>query len=156
MENPKYKIVAKQIKGIRTVGFSIENSEGHRKNIDTQDTIKLARSEKLDNATSVYDAVNGEYLLDIKDGLNSIEKSDMSKGIKLKILGRLVDSNTGKCIGYKTQDKKGKVYKLSISKVWDLAEQGSIDNLKAKVFNGRKVLIGINDVKLSQLPIIKT
>ena len=156
MENPKYKVVAKQVSGVKTVGFTIENSDGHRKNIDKSDTVKLARSGKLANAVSVYDSVNGEYLLDIENGLADLEKADMTKGIELKIIGRLVDDNTGKCIGYKTQDKKGKIYKLSISKVWDLAEQGSIDDLRAQIFNNSRVLIGINGLKLSQLPIIKT
>lgn len=154
MEPNQYSIVAKEVKGINVVGFTIENVDGNRKNISLQDTIKLARGNKIHNASAKFDLLNSEYMIDIDGGINSIENSDRTKGLKLSLLGRIVGVD-GNCIGYRAQDDKGKVYKLSIAKIWDLAEQGSILGIKAKLSSRGKVLESTSDCELSKLPVFK-
>ena len=68
----------------------------------------------------------------------------------MDLTARLIKNN--KCIGYKAVDSKGKTYKLSIDKVWSLAEQGSINNIQGKYYNNHKVIISINNFKLIDLP----
>lgn len=154
MEPNQYKIVAKEIKGVTVSGFTIENSEGTRKNVSSQDAIKLARGNKIHNAKAILNILNSDYMIDIDEGIENIPKSDRTKGLKLSLLGRLI-SVDGKCIGYRAQDDKGKVYKLSISKVWDLAEQGSIIGIKAKLSSKGRVLESTSECNLSELPVFK-
>lgn len=155
MEPNQYSIVAKEVKGISVVGFTIENEDGNRKNISLQDAIKLARGNKIHNASAKFDVLNSEYMIDIENGINNIDKSDRTKGLKLSLLGRLL-SVDGKCIGYRAQDDKGKVYKLSIAKIWDLAEQGSVVGIKAKLSSKGRVLESTSDCNLSKLPVFKS
>lgn len=155
MEPNQYRIVAKEIKGISLIGFTIENTEGNKKAISLQDAIKLARSNKISNATAKFDVLNSEYMIDIENGTDTLPYSDRTKSIKLSLLGRLIGTD-GKCIGYKAQDDKGKAYKLSISKVWDLAEQGSILGIRARVSSKGRVLESTDECRLSELPIFKS
>lgn len=155
MELNQYRIVAKEVKGISIVGFTIENDEGNRRNISLQDAIKLARGNKISNATAKFDVLNSEYMIDIDGGFESLEYADRTKGIKLSLLGRLIGVE-GKCIGYKAQDDKGKLYKLSIAKVWDLAEQGSIIGINVKVSSKGRILESTSECNLSELPIFKS
>lgn len=155
MELNQYRIVAKEVKGISVVGFTIENDEGNRRNISLQDAIKLARGNKISNATAKFDVLNSEYMIDIDGGLESLDYADRTKGIKLSLLGRLIGVE-GKCIGYKAQDDKGKLYKLSIAKVWDLAEQGSIIGINVKVSSKGRILESTSECNLSELPIFKS
>lgn len=154
MEPNQYSIVAKEVRGVSVTGFTIENSEGTRKNISLQDTIKLARGNKISNAKVIFNILNSEYMIDIDGGIDNIPNYDRTKGLKLSLLGRLIGIE-GKCIGYRAQDGKGKVYKLSISKVWDLAEQGSIVGIKAKLNSKGRVLESTSECKLSELPVFK-
>lgn len=154
MEPNQYRIVAKEVKGISITGFTIENGDGNRKNISVQDAVKLARGSKITNASAKFNVLNSEYLIDIDGGIDSIENSDRTKGLKLSLLGRLL-SVDGKCIGYRAQDDKGKVYKLSIAKIWDLAEQGSIVGIKAKLSSKGRVLESTSECNLSELPVFK-
>lgn len=154
MSANKYTIVQKDIKGIEIRGYIIESEEGTRKNISLADTIKLARSEKISNAKAIFDAGSGHYMLDIDNGLESIEDADRTRGLKFSVIGRMLNSEDV-CVGYKVQDTKGKIYKLSISKIWELAEQGSIVGIVAKIKAGKKVLVSTDDCQLHSIPIIR-
>lgn len=154
MESNQYKVVAKEVKGVEISGVTIENKDGNRKNVSISDAIKLARSEKLVNASAVFDVVNGKYLISVENGINNLENSDRTKGLKLTLLGRMIGTD-GNCIGYKAQDGKGKVYRLSISKIWDLAEQGSVVGIKAKLSNKGRVLESTDECNLQELPIFR-
>lgn len=155
MEPNQYRIVAKEVKGITVVGFTIENDEGNRRNVSLQDAIKLARGNKISNAKAKFDVLNSEYMIDVDGGIDSLDYADRTKGIKLSLLGRLIGVE-GKCIGYKAQDDKGKLYKLSIAKVWDLAEQGSIVGINIKVSSKGRILESTDECNLSELPIFKS
>lgn len=151
----QYKIISREIKGIETVGVVIENDDGNTKNISMDDAIKLARSDKISNAHAILDTVNGKYILCVDCGIDKLENIDRTRGIKLSLVSRLISSDN-KCIGYKAQDGKGKVYKLSIEKVWELAEQGSINNIEARINNNSKILVSAEEGYLANLPIINS
>lgn len=154
MESNQYKVVAKEVSGISIIGVTIENKDGNKKNVSISDAIKLARSKKLENAVARFDVVSGKYMIDVEGGIDNLENSDRTKGLKLVLLGRLLNVDR-KCIGYRAQDSKGKVYKLSISKVWDLAERGSIVGIKAKISNSCRVLESTELCNLQELPVFR-
>jgi hypothetical protein len=155
METNKYKVVEKEIKGIDVIGLTIENSEGSKKNINLSDAIKLSRGDTFSNAHSVFDSVNSEYRISIDGGLDNLATTDRTKGTKLRLVSRIINSENV-CVGYKAQDTKGKVYKLSISKIWELAEQGSVIGIEAKVSKKGKVLLSTDECKLDELPIFRS
>lgn len=155
MESNQYKILSKDINGITIKGFTIENSEGNIKNISLADAIKLARSNKISNASAKFDMINSEYKLSVENGLLQLPYSDRTRGMKFTLLGRIVNSSN-KCIGYKVQDDKGKLYKLSALKIWELAEQGSVYGIEAKLSTKGKLLISSDECKLETLPVFKS
>lgn len=154
MDSGKYTIIEKEIKGIEISSLVIENSESNRKNVSLVDTIKLARGDKITNAKAIFDTSKGRYILAVDNGFKSLGNTDRTKGLKFSILGRMINSEN-KCVGYKVQDAKGKIYKLSISKIWDLAEQGSINGIKAKIISGKKILLSTDDCQLHNIPVIR-
>lgn len=150
MSDNKYRIIQKDYTGIEITGVVIQNKDKQTKLIPMDDAIKLARSDKLSNATAVLDTNSGDYILDIEGGLQSLENTDSSKGVQLELKARLIENN--KCIGYKATNNKGKTYRLTIDKVWNLAEQGSIVGVSGRIINGSRVLLSNKDFRLRNLP----
>lgn len=154
VEVKKYNIIGKEIvlgKGINS--FLLEDINGNKKKLSLQDTLKLVRSDKVSNAKVVLNTVTSEYMIDIDGGLKSLTNISDKVDKQLSILGRLVKND--KCIGYKVKDTDGNIYKLSISKVWELADNGNIKGINAKIISNKKCLISTEDVKLIDIPILK-
>lgn len=154
MSDEKYKIVGKEFSGIEIISMVIENSDGKTKKISMSDIVKLARSDKLSNAHSLFNYINGDYVISFDDTLENIKNIDRSSGIHLSITARIIQND--KCIGYKAIDDKNKTYKLSIEKVWELAEKGSINGITAKIVGTHKVLLSSESVKLKDMPIVRS
>ena len=154
MSEAKYKVIGKEFNGIEIGAMLIENEDGNKKKIPTSDVVKLARSGKLSNAHSLFNYLTGDYIVAFDDGLDSIETLDRSAGIQLVLTARILQDD--KCIGYKAVDSKNKTYKLSIEKVWELAERGSVKDIAAKINGEKKILLSIGDIKLKDLPIINS
>ena len=152
MQDLKYKIVGKEYSGIEISSFVIENESGQIKSISLNDIVKLIRGDKILNAKCILDTDTGNYVVSINDGLDKLKEMPKNN-TSLTVTARLFDND--KCVGYKVCDKNGKNYKLSILKVWELASQGCINNIKAKIINNNKVLISTDDLDISTLPIIK-
>jgi len=152
MSYAKYKVVGKEFSGIDISSMIIENDDGKRKRIPKADIVKLARGGKLSNAHSIFNYIDGSYVISFDNGLMNIESIDRSSGIHLSLVARIIQSN--RCIGYRALDDKNKTYKLSIEKVWELAERGSINGIKAQINAGKKILISTGDIRLKDLPII--
>jgi len=148
-EKAKYRIIKKQLNGIEIQRFILESiDDGKQAAVSLEDTVKLARVGKLLGVTPLLDLTTGEYIINFNGTLKNIQEHN---SIRLRLLCRLVDI-TGKCIGYKAQDNSNKTYKISINKAWELAIHNSVINVVGKVINNKKVLLGINDFSLSQLP----
>ena len=154
MSDTKYKVVGKEFNGIEIGSMLIENEEGKRKKIPMADVVKLARGGKLSNAQSLFNYINGDYVIYFDDTLLNMETMDRSAGIHLALTARIMQDDN--CIGYKALDDKSKTYKLSIEKVWELAERGSINGITAKINGDKKVLVSTGDVKLKDLPVVNS
>lgn len=145
----KYNVIEKYINGVDITKFAIETLDGtKRTTVSYDDTVKLARSGKLSNIGSIIDITKGDYILDYNGHLNEIP---IHKQAEFTIKGRVINQEN-KCVGYKVTDCNGKVYKLSINKTWELAAIGSVKNIKAKFIGNKKVLVGLQDFKLSDIP----
>ena len=152
MSDTKYKVVGKEFSGIDISSMIIENEDGKKKKIPKADIVRLARGGKLSNAHSIFNYIDGSYVISFDDSLMNIESIDRSSGIHLSLLARIIQNN--RCIGYRALDGKNKTYKLSIEKVWELADRGSINDIKAQINGDKKVLISAGDIRLKDLPII--
>lgn len=150
MSDAKYTIVEKEFNGIEIDKLIIENNLGQRKKVKMSDMVKLARADKLNNARAILDIDTGEYILDVENGLGSLAESDRSNNLSLELTARIIEDN--KCIGFKAVDSKGKAYKLTIDKIWILAEQGSVNGIIGKYIGDNKVLLSTDDKKLMDLP----
>lgn len=154
MSDTKYKVVGKEFHGIEIASMLIENEEGKRKKISMSDVVKLARGGKLSNAQSLFNYIHGNYIISFDDSLLNMETMERSGGVHLVLTARIMQDD--KCIGYKALDDKNKTYKLSIEKVWELAERGSINDISAKINGDKKVLLSTGDIKLKDLPIVNS
>ena len=151
MEATKYKIISKVYSGIELIGFNLMCSDGSSKTVKPDDDIKLARVGKLRGCEAILDTSTGSYVLYIDEGYDSIETSIKEDKV-MQLSCRLMDVDTNKCIGYKAIDKTGKTYRLSINKTWELASNGLIKGIKAKVYNKHKVLLSSDEIDLDKLP----
>lgn len=150
MDRKRYRIVKKRFKGLEISEFTFLDIDNNiYKKASAEDTIKIVESGVVENAEVLFNASSGEHILSIKDGVDSLESEDRSRGIKLELTARIIKDN--KCIQYKARDSAGKTYKLSIEKVWELAEQGSIFGVIGKVSGNRKVLLSTEDFDLKSL-----
>lgn len=155
MTTSKYNIVEKIMSGIEVVGFIVENSESkERTPLKMSDVIKLARNNKFNNASALFDVVSGSYMISLDCSLKDLPVYIKDKDVKLKITSRILNSD-GECTGYKVTDSSGKSYKLSSKKIWELAEQGRVENLEAKINNKSKILIS-NDKSLEKMYIFQS
>jgi len=147
----EWRITKKEIKGLLVSAIIIENDSGESKRISLEDAITLARNEKIENAVAILDTSSGKYILDVNNGLTSLDTIYHNNGLNLTIICRLIDSNK-KCIGYKVKDETGKTYKISLSKAWELALNNSIYGVKARINGKTKCIISTEDFKLSNIP----
>ncbi len=154
MSDTKYKVVGKEFNGIEIGSMLIENEEGKRKKIPMADIVKLARGGKLSNAQSLFNYIHGDYIIYFDDTLLNMETMNRSAGVHLVLTARILQDDN--CIGYKAIDDKNKTYKLSIEKVWELAERGSINGISAKINGNKKVLISTGDIRLKDLPVVNS
>ena len=134
----QYTIIAKKLHGINIQGFLIEDDEHNEKVISYDECAKLARIDKISNAKMILDVTNGEYILSVDGGYTGLET--LHSEYKYKASGRLIKNN--KCVGYTLVDNSGKSYKISINKVWELASNNEIENLKGVIINKHKILKG--------------
>lgn len=153
MESGKYRIIAKCFEGAVLFGYVIQNSDGRTLTVNENDTIKLARSNKLENATYMMD-IEGNPVLKLDTGLGSLETTYRNQDIGLRLTCRILDKS-GKCIGYKATDKSNKGYNLSCKKTWELAYNKAVDGIKAAVIGNKKVLMSTGSTKLEDLPVLK-
>ena len=150
VEKPKYRIINKGYDGILIDSYTIENDKGQHKTLSVEETIRLARNNKLSNAKAILNSHTGEYILSIDGGVLNLPEKDRTNGVVLQLTARIM--NKGECIGYKVTNGLGKYSKYSLEKTWDSAEKGIIPGLEAKVIGHCKVLLGSELVNLSSLP----
>lgn len=152
----RYTICAKCFDELKLIGFRVVDDDSNSRILKYDDVVKLARGDKIENAGYYYDTTIGSYILDIFDGLESLDTEFKNSDVELTLKCRIIDSKSKKCIGYKADDKSGKSYKLSIGKTWELAYNHRIIGVEAKIIGNSKVLKSSTENMLEQLPKLDT
>lgn len=153
-----YRIIKKYIKGVETVGYYVIKTDEN--NIETEELLKvsevisLCRKKLVDNAELILDSDEGIYEINILNN-DDIEKVvSKPKQKDLIIVGKIISTNDeGKkfCSGYIIKDASGRQQKISIVNAWKYARSGCINNVKANVINGKKVIISTDNPTLDKL-----
>lgn len=119
------------------------NTEDNRK-ISYTDIEEVVKDNKIDNAEWLDDGVIW-YSPEIKDEA-SIKEWD--------ITGVLIN-DYGEGVGYELQNLDSKTFRLSRNKVWELALDGRIRGVSARI-NGEIKVLEADDISLySRVPLIK-
>ena len=149
-----YTVKSKIVHGVTVDGFVIEDENGETRAKKTADVIKLARSEKISDAEAVLDSSTGVYVLSFNDSLQNLPTVRNTTDNMITILCRIVNSEN-KCVGYKVSDRHGKLYNLSLGKVWELALNEFVTGVRATVENNRKILRSVEPFRLGDIPVIE-
>ena len=147
----KWRIIKKELKDLSISAIIVTNNT-EEKRITMEEAIMMARNDKIENATAILNTASSKYVLSVEGGLKNIE-TVYGKENHLEIICRLLNSDN-KCIGYKVKDSEGKVYKLSLAKVWELALKDNIVGIRAVLNNNRRCIISKDDYKLSDIPVL--
>lgn len=147
MADNKYKIVAKEYSGIEVNKFVIERDDNKRKSISIEDTIRLARNNKLENAEAIYNSYTEDYTLCIDGGISNLPVKTTGEYV---VSARIMEGS--RCIAYRITDSNGKHFKLDLDKVFDEIANNSIQGLDAKIINGYKVISSLGTIELNKLP----
>lgn len=142
-----YTIVGKKLDSVEISIIAIQDTDGNVKNIKYSSAVKLAQTNELENGHAILDISTGDYILGVDGGINNIPDIEP---VHVRLAGRIMEE--GKCIGYKVVDNTGKKFRLSSQKVWDLAEQGAVVGVTAKLNGENKVLIDSDICSFRELP----
>ena len=144
----EYTITGRYIQGMEVVGyFVLDESSGKEKLLRTSDVIKLSKSGKLNADCVIVD--NKEYLFLTDD--NEVRNVTEAKN-KMSVLYKVKDTE-GNIVSYFCEDTRGKSYRIKAEQFWEVAANGLIDNVKASICHGKRVIKGIG-FKLTELPVI--
>lgn len=147
-----WKIIKKELKDLSVSAVVITNETGEEKRVSIKDVVLLARNNKITNAKASLNTISGNYILNVDSGLSSIE-TVYGKDNQLEIMCRMINSDN-KCIGYKVKDSNDKVYKLSLSKIWELASKNIIYGIRAGFYGDKKCIVNKDDYKIENVPIL--
>lgn len=149
------KLVYKVIKGISTVRYGVVPHELELWTDDdvteqtSQEFIQTIKNVGVDGFRVVK--CDGVDRLVFSGNWSDIEIRQDKEGKTFSLFCRLID-DSGDLIGYMCRDSGGSKVRMSTDKVWEIAFDGRIDNVKAEIINGEKSLTGLNDFKLYKLP----
>lgn len=146
-----YIIYKKVISGIEVEGFILKNSDGNTQTVSLDDTIRLASTNKIDNAHVILNTDTAKYELVVDGGLLNLETIRNVNNTNIELTCRILNNN-GHCIGYKARGENGKVYQLNIGRAWELASNNKIKNVRALIQKKAKIMIGVNGFTFDGLP----
>lgn len=124
-------------------GYEIK-SNAVSKLVSLHEIIKMAEKGDVENISVIDGTVC------FKHGMQGIDWVTQYNNKHFTILSRLVNKDNI-CIGYKVKDENGKVLKISLNKAWELAILHTITNVEANVISGIKSIVGVGDLRLSEL-----
>ena len=149
-----YTVIKRILEGIEIIGYVVAYEDGIEKSLREEDMIKLCHKNMVTNAT-VINIDNEEILIITDDVSNMPSTSKAKRGMGLRIVCRLIskdDSGNEKCAGYVVQDRAGKKIRLDNNKLWRLAKHGNIEDIKADIISGKKVIKSLKEGLLEELP----
>lgn len=142
-----YKIVGCTKSWDSILGYQISDENNNKKQIKLQYTYELIEKGKVGGCRILR--YKDKKFIKLDEGkLSDLEEVGGRKGA-LKAVAR-IESSTG-LQGYVLEDSKKRQFKLTVNKVWDIALNGDIENIGAKVINNKKCLIGVGS-RLVNLP----
>lgn len=144
----QYTITKKMIKGIEINGFIVESDNGEEQKLSYKDVITLAKGGSVTNAEVIR--YNEHMILCITNGMTNIPENEVDESSIFDIVSKIID-DSDKVVGYNIVDNKGKSYKVSSKKVWELAISGRARNISAKIYKNKKVLISEKEGFLDNL-----
>lgn len=147
-----YNLIGKCYKDLDIYEFKVEH-EGNTEYLSRDRVIELASAGEIEGVHTVTD-IDGKIKLLVDKGLSSLDTCVNENRHRMKIIGRMVNSDK-RCIGYVVVGDNKKEYRLSIGKVWEMTLNHNIDGVKAVIKNDRKYLLSIDTGFLSNLPKIK-
>lgn len=142
-----YKLTGKYMNWGKVIALQIESDDKVGKLVKIEDVQELIRRGQI-NGCSLIEYKNQVYIKSEYTKIAELPFIDIANSNKFKLSGKIV--REGKTIGYTVTDDKGKVYRFSSIKVWDMARQNIIDNVKAYVLKDNKVLVGL-DFKITDI-----
>lgn len=123
--------------------YEISDGE-HTKMVVTKDILKIIKKGEVEN-TQIIDGT-----VCFIGGMQDIEIVTQYSNKQFTLLNRLVNEDN-KCIGYKVKDGNGRVLRVSLNKAWELAKLQALTDVDAKIISGIKSLIGVGDLRLSEV-----
>lgn len=154
MNESTYIIINKVVDLLDIIGYTIKDQDNKLKFVNSLDVIRLARDSKIRNARAVMDIDTGQYILKVENGLENLNTVCKDTDSKLKITGRLM-SDSGDCNGYTATDCDSNVLNLSINEAWELAVNNKIEDVEGIIYNGKKIIRGINNFTFANISKIK-
>lgn len=149
-----YSLIGKCYKDLDICEFKVKHEDNDNTEYLSRDrVIELASAGEIKGVHTVTD-IDGKIELLVDKGLSSLDTCVNEDRHKMKIIGRMVNSDE-RCIGYVVVGDNKKEYRLSIGKVWEMTINHNIDGVKAVIKNDRKYLLSIDTGFLSNLPKIK-
>lgn len=137
----RYSVVKKYIDGVAITGYYLVDPKGDERLLKSDDVLKLAKQKKISNASVVLDADKSEWVLCVDGGINGLETVYKKQSKKFRVQGRIINS-LGDCTGYILRDENDKAMKASLKKVWELAHNGTIQDIKGGICKGYKIIQG--------------
>ena len=147
-----YSLIGKCYKDLDICEFKVKH-EDNTEYLSRDRVIELASAGEIEGVHTVTD-IDGKIELLVDKGLSSLETCVNENKHKMKIIGRMVNSED-KCIGYVVVGDNKKEYRLSIGKVWEMTLNHSIEGVRAVIKNDKKYLLSIDRGFLSNLHKIK-
>lgn len=149
-----YTVIKRILEGIDIIGYVVADEDGIEKSLKEEDMIRLCHKNMVINAALIE--LDGVETLIITDDISKMPSTSKAKrGMGLKVVCRLIgktSENKDTCVGYIVQDRAGKKIRLDNSKAWRLAKHNNIEDIKADIVSGKKVIRSLREGLLEELP----
>jgi hypothetical protein len=139
----KYTVGNPILSGGEITGYEVIDANGNINRLRTEDVVKLI-NRGLTDSKVVTDDSGKEHI--------TFKYSKVKESDRYTAEFRIVQD--GKLVGYKCKNSLGDYKKISPQKVWELAALGCIDNIEAKVVDGKKAIFG-KGTDLSDLGVVR-
>ncbi len=156
-------IVYKRVSGINTVGYGVEfksdnDSSDNCENIpiivemDKAKIIGQIEEGLIAGAEVVVDGAGVKHIVLNSSVYDNIEILDAVAEDSIKLVGRIVGSESGETVGFIVKNEDGKRVKVDAGKIWELILGGRVEGVKASIVNGCKCISDDGSEYLKNLP----
>lgn len=144
MINMKYSLSSPILSNGDIIGYKLIDQSGEVKRARLENIKQLVDKGMITNAEVVTDD-NGNIHVVLTDSL----ADDPEKSERYTVEYRIIQGDKVK--SYRCRDNEGNVRNFTLDKIWELAADGCVNNIEAKVINSKRALVGqgikITDIK---------